>query len=325
MSALFESLRRGPTLVLGRAGMDIYADPPGETAETAERFVACLGGSAGNIAAGLGRAGHRTELVSCVSDDAVGRFVINQLAQYGVGVAHVRTVKGEARTSFAVTETRLVDTQTVIYRNGAADLLIDQAQVDGIDVARYGALIVTGTALATEPSRSASLALMRRMADAGGIVILDLDYRPYSWTSPGEVERVYRSAGETSHMVVGNDEEFAVMAGGGDGEALAKALAAEGRIAIYKLGAEGSRTHTAEGMIETGIFPVEAIKPMGAGDAFMAGLVAALADSGTLAEGVRRGSAAAAMVVSAIGCAPAMPTASALDGFISSRGGAAGA
>ena len=40
-------------LVLGRAGMDLYADPPGTRMEDARQFTSALGGSSANIAAGL--------------------------------------------------------------------------------------------------------------------------------------------------------------------------------------------------------------------------------------------------------------------------------
>lgn len=303
-------------LVLGRAGMDFYADPPGTRAETAERFFACLGGSAGNIAAGLVRLDVPAGLVSAVSDDAVGRFVLNQLDGYGIGTHHVHVRRGEARTSLSVTETRIGDTQTVIYRNGAADFDLREEDVAAIDCPAHGGLVVTGTALAAEPSRGATRAAIERAGAAGLPAILDLDYRPYSWASPQEAAEICRAAAACCDMVLGNDEEFAVMAGGADGNALARSLAEEGRIAVYKMGERGSETFHPDGRFRTGIFGVEAIKPMGAGDAFMAALIASLASGRDLREAVRRGSAAAAMVVSGIGCAPAMPTEAALDRFI---------
>jgi 5-dehydro-2-deoxygluconokinase len=313
----FDRLQLGlAVLVLGRAGMDLYADPPGSKAEAADRFWACLGGSAGNIAAGLARAGVTVDLLSCVSDDAVGRFVTDQLDRYGIGRQHVRTIGGQARTSLGVTETRIENTQTVIYRNGAADLMISADQTSSVDPASYGALIVTGTALAAEPSRSATLSLMTRARTAGTCLILDLDYRPYSWASADEVAEIYQRASALCNMVVGNDEEFDVMAGGMGGENLASRLAAGGQIAIYKLGADGSRSYAPDGMIATGIYPVKAIKPMGAGDAFMANLVAGLRAGAPLAEAVQRGAAAAAMVVADLGCAPAMPDADQLAAFM---------
>jgi 5-dehydro-2-deoxygluconokinase len=141
-------------VVIGRAGMDLYADPPGTRTEEATRFTAALGGSSANIAVALVRQGCKAALVTRVSDDAVGRFCLNQLDAYGVDRCHVHAEGGEARNSLAVVESRLVDCQSVIYRNGAADFAMTEADVGAVDFAAYSALITTGTVLAAEPSRS---------------------------------------------------------------------------------------------------------------------------------------------------------------------------
>ena len=83
------------------------------------------------------------------------------------------------------------------------------------------------------------------------------------------------------------------------------------------MGERGAVTFTGAGSFETGIFPVEALKPTGAGDAFLAGFAASLAAGKSLEVSVRRGAAAAAIVVSRVGCAPAMPTLDALEAFLS--------
>ena len=80
-------------------------------------------------------------------------------------------------------------------------------------------------------------------------------------------------------------------------------------------------TLTAEREIRTGIYRTEALKPTGAGDAFMGGFIAALADDGEVEEAVLRGSASAAIVVARVGCAPAMPTSAELDTFLSEHPG----
>ena len=77
-------------LVLGRAGMDLYADPPGAETEHASSFSAALGGSAANIAAGIVRLGGKASLATAVSDDAVGRFTVNELKRYGIGTEHIK-------------------------------------------------------------------------------------------------------------------------------------------------------------------------------------------------------------------------------------------
>lgn len=309
-------IRRGRFLVVGRAGMDFYADPPGTRLEEARMFSAMLGGSAANAAAGIVKLGGEASIVTLLSDDAVGRFVINQLRSFGIEVEHVRMIDGEARSSLAVVETRLEDCQSVIYRNGAADLQLTEADLRKVEFSGYGALILTGTCLAKEPSRSATFLAMALARKASLPVILDVDHRPYSWGSSEEATAAYSQAATLSDIVVGNELEFDVMAGRADGLQQARQLASEGRLVIYKMGEKGSLILDGGDMLETGVFKVSALKPTGAGDAFMAGFVTSLAAGREIRESVQRGSAAAAIVVTGVGCARAMPTAAELDAFL---------
>jgi 5-dehydro-2-deoxygluconokinase len=314
-------LSRNSFLVLGRAGMDLYADPPGTRIEEAQSFAAHLGGSAANIAVALARQGAAADLLTRVSDDAVGRFCLAQLDHYGIGRAHVGLTRGENRTSLAVVETRAVDCQSIIYRNGAADFALTEADVAHINFAQYGALVITGTALAQEGSRLATLAALRAAIVAKIVTVMDIDYRPYSWPSREEARTANIMAARLCDIVVGNDEEFGLLAGRvEDGLATARQLVSEGaKIAVYKMGERGAVTLTAQEEIGTGIYRTQALKPTGAGDSFMGGFLAALAQDLPLREAVLRGSAAAAMVVARVGCAPAMPTAEELDAFLAAN------
>ena len=300
--------------------MDFYADPPGTRLELAGRFVPALGGSAANIAVAIAQLGGSASLVSAVSDDAVGRYILNQLKHYGVGADHVRVASGEVRSSLAVVETRNENCQNVIYRNGAADFELTEDAVTAIPLKNVDALIVTGTALAKEPSRRAALKAMTLSKVAGLSIILDVDYRPYSWASPQEAATIGLQAARLADLIVGNDVEFDVLANGTAGQDLAKRLAQEqGKAVIYKMGEKGSVTYQGEQMSETPIFPVKALKPTGAGDSFMGALVMALQSGMDLAQSVRRGSAAAAIVVTRVGCAPAMPTRQELESFLQAQ------
>jgi len=320
--ALLAMLARNRFLVLGRVGMDLCADPPGTRTEEAGRFAAAMGGSAANIAAALVRLGGQADLLTCVSDDAVGRFCRAEMARYGIGGAHVRTVGGEARTTLAVVETRAVDTQSVIYRNRAADFELTSADVEAVDFKPYGALVVTGTALAAYPSQTAAFRALERAAAAGVPVVLDIDYRPYSWPSARVARQICARAADLSAIVIGNDVEFGVLAGSAEaGLATARTLAAKASIVVYKRGEAGAITFDEGEEMATGIYAVAALKPTGAGDAFMGGFLSALAAGRPVAEAVLRGSAAAAIVVTRVGCAPAMPTPDELTHFLATHPG----
>lgn len=316
-----QRLARNRHLVLGRAGMDLYADPPGTEIPQATRFVAHLGGSAANIAVALARQGAETALLTRLSDDAVGRFCLAQLDHYGIDRRHVSLTANGSRSSLAVVETRLENCQSVIYRNQAADFALAPEDVAAVDFTPFASLIITGTALAQDPSRTATMQALAKAKAAGLVTIMDVDFRPYSWPSQAEARDINLAAARLCDIVVGNDVEFGLLAGSEtEGLATARQLTREtARIAVYKRGELGAVTITRDEEFTTGIYRTKALKPTGAGDAFMGGFLAALAAGHKPHDAVLRGSANAAMVVARVGCAPAMPTAAELDSFLATH------
>ncbi|MEM1376619.1 MAG: 5-dehydro-2-deoxygluconokinase [Pseudomonadota bacterium] len=329
MDALLNGIKRNNFLVIGRVGMDAFPHPPGSSIEDADTLHVDMGGSSANIAVGIVKLGGQSALVTKVSDDAVGRFCVKKLKAFGVDDRYVHTVSGpgarEFRNSLAIYESRVEDHQSVIYRNGVADIQMDVADVDAVDFAPYGSVVTAGTVFAAEPSRTASFHAFEKAKSLGIPIIFDIDYRPYSWPSPEVASDVLSRAGAMSDMIVGNDEEFGFMAGGIEkGLDMARHLArTSASLVIYKMGHEGSIAITADTETRHGVFKVDALKPTGAGDSFMAGLLAGLAEGRELTEAIARGSACAAIVVGKPGCAPSMPYPAELDDFLNDHEGMA--
>ena len=227
---------------------------------------------------------------------------------------------GAARTSLALAESRSENCEVVIYRNQAADFELTPANFDPTQVDRAPTLVATGTALALDPSRSTTIAALQRTSFG----ILDLDYRAYTWAGEDEARRVYFEAIDACQAVVGNDDEFGLLAGPGEtGEDVAERLAEQrpAGFVVYKMGERGSVTFCGRRRFTTPIFAVDVLKPFGAGDAFMGGLLARILAADALEDAVDFASAAAAMVVSRQGCAQAMPTTDAVQAFIAAHKG----
>ncbi|MGR3491722.1 MAG: PfkB family carbohydrate kinase, partial [Shimia sp.] len=252
----------------------------------------------------LAKSGARVSLAAPVSADPVGAFVARQLERHGVHHATPNPVGGQARTSLALAELKAEGSRTVIYRNGAADFQMPPLDVDARMV------VVSGTALAASPSREEALEAMKQT-----YAVLDLDYRPYSWASKKEAAEVYAHAAARADMVVGNDEEFAVLADGADPRSTARALASD-RTVLFKEGAAGCTIYAGETAQSVPVFSVDALKPFGAGDAFLGTGLAARLGGQALVDAFTRGAAAAAIVVTRPGCASAMPTPIEVDQFI---------
>lgn len=327
MDTILAGLAKNRFVVVGRVGMDVIGDPPGTRTEDMESAIVAMGGSSANIAAGIVKLGGAADLVTCVSDDSVGRYCVNQLKRYGVGTHYIRPVDGEYRTSLAVYESTIKDHQTVIYRNGAADFQLSLGDVEAVDYARYGALITAGTVFAAEPSRAATFRAFELAKHADLPILFDIDYRPYSWPSPEVAAEVLSRAGNLSDVIVGNDVEFGFMAGDYDkGLDKARELASQSAaIVVYKMGEKGAITFAGDQAgddgVRTGIYSVDALKPEGAGDSFMAGLMASLASGYGLKEALLRGSACASITVSKPACAPAMPLTADLEDFLKQHPG----
>lgn len=321
ISDLLKKIKANKFLILGRAGADIYPEPPGTKTEFAKYYVTHLGGSSANISVALTRLGGACSICTCVSDDALGRYVLNQLNDYGVNTSLIRSIKGNVRVSFAVVESTVEDHQSIIYRNGAADLYMNVDDINKINFNNFSCLIVTGTTLALEPSRSATFEAIRLAKMNGLSIFLDIDYRPYTWKSPEEAANVYLKAGKLCDVLIGNDYEFGVMAGDYDkGFNLSKELSKSNCcIVVYKMGEKGSIAFVENTMIKTGIFNVKVLKPTGAGDAFMGTFIASLLNDKNIKDSIIYGSAAAAIVVTKVGCSVAMPNLIELEQFVNNK------
>ena len=147
-------------------------------------------------------------------------------------------------------------------------------------------------------------------------MIFDIDYRPYSWPSAEIASDVLSKAGMSSDLIVGMMKNLALWPEIMARASIKRKISFFRKTVIYKMGEKGAISLTLENEIKTGIYPTAAIKPVGAGDSFMAGLLASIADGFNLKESVLRGSACAAIVVSRPGCAGAMPTIDELGAFL---------
>jgi 5-dehydro-2-deoxygluconokinase len=305
---LISKIQKNNFLLIGRAGVDIYPDPPGTKTENANKYVTHLGGSSANMGVQLTKYGGSCSLLTRVSNDALGKFAINQLDSYGVKSDLVKLEDNESRISFAIVESTIVDHQSIIYRHKAADLFLNKNDIENSNLQNYECILITGTSLAAEPSRSAVLYALKLAKEKKIPVIMDIDYRPYTWESEDKAKEIYNLAVDYCSGIIGNDDEFAILSGNyDDGLSYAKKISRNCDLVIYKMGEKGSITFANDKEIQRGIFPVKPLKPTGAGDAFMGSFIGAILKNYDLQKAIEIGSAAAAIVVTKVGCAPAMP------------------
>jgi 5-dehydro-2-deoxygluconokinase len=317
-------------ICLGRAAVDLYGQQFGGRLEDMQSFAKYLGGSSANLAAGLARLGVKSAMLTRVGDEHMGRFVREQLAREGVDVGHVRTDPWRLTGLVVLGIAGEGSYPHIFFRRDCADMGVTTDDFDERWVASSRLLAVTGTHLSSEATRAAVLQALR-FARANGVrTVLDVDYRPVLWdlVGAGAGEERYRPAQTVTaaladclplcDLVVGTEEEIHVAGGSPDtAEALATIRRLTRGAIVLKRGAQGCTVFEGsdEGRPVAG-FPVEVLNVLGAGDAFLAGLLAGWLAGRPLAEAAVLGNACGALVVSRHGCTPAMPSRVELDEYL---------
>jgi 5-dehydro-2-deoxygluconokinase len=287
--------------VLGRVGVDLYPNELETPLSEVRTFTKYVGGFAGNVATGLARLGVRVAIVSRVGADGHGDFVRSWLAGEGVDVRFLAT-DPYWLTPPTFCEVWPPDRFPITFyrRPTAPDWQLAPEDFDAEEVAGAPLLYATGTGLAQSPSRETTLEALRAHR---GTTIFDLDWRPALWDDPDAYPPLAARAAAAADIVIGNEEE--VGAAGVDAPTL-----------VLKRGERGATVY--EGGEETDVpgFPVEVVNGLGAGDAFAAALGQSLLRGSSLAEAVRRGTVAGALVAAQLACSEAMPRLEELEGAL---------
>ncbi|MCP2231012.1 MULTISPECIES: bifunctional 5-dehydro-2-deoxygluconokinase/5-dehydro-2-deoxyphosphogluconate aldolase [Erwinia] len=328
--------KRLDVICIGRIAVDLYGQQIGARLEDETTFAKYLGGSSGNVAYGTAIQGLKSAMLARVGDEHMGRFLREELQRVGCDTQSLITDKTRL-TGLVILGIKDQETfPLVFYRDNCADmgLVPDDIQEDYISSAR--AVAVTGTHLSHPDTRAAVLKALEIARKNGLRTALDIDYRPVLWglTSLGdgetrfvESERVTRQLQEVLHyfdLVVGTEEEFHIAGGSTDSlTALKNVRKATQATLVCKRGPLGCVVFEGEipdsweqTKLQTGV-RVEVLNVLGAGDAFMSGLLRGWLNDESWEQACRYANACGALVVSRHGCAPAMPTKQELDDFLS--------
>src|SRR6266481_6436108 len=164
-------------ITMGRSSIDLYSNDIGAPFEEITSFAAYVGGCPTNISVGTRRLGLRPALLTAVGDDQVGNFILHFLRREGVETRFISRKPGR-RSSAVVLGIEPPDHfPLTYYRDNCADIELTIDDVLAAPIADSRALLISGTGLSKEPSRSATLFAAELARQAGAAVILDIDFR----------------------------------------------------------------------------------------------------------------------------------------------------
>ena len=333
--------RNVDVLLMGRSSIDLYANEIGAPFPEIKNFAAYVGGCPTNISVGTRRLGLRSALLTAVGPDPVGDFLIHFLEQEGVITSFIPRKPGR-RTSAVILGIEPPDRfPLVFYRDNCADIELTIDDVLAAPVADSHLLLVSGTGLSREPSRSATIFAAEQARACGTKVVLDLDFRPDQWHDArafgvtvrsifylidvvlGTADEVKASAlGENFSFTVEHSQVSGAQVSGNLLMAVETILNGGPEALVLKRGADGTTVYLNGGeKIEAATFPVEVYNVLGAGDAFASGFLYGYLKGWDWRRSARMGNACGAIVVTRHGCANFMPYEQQALAFIQERGG----
>ncbi|RTE10786.1 5-dehydro-2-deoxygluconokinase [Paenibacillus whitsoniae] len=321
---VFPQAKQLDFVAIGRLCIDLNANEINRPMEETMTFTKYVGGSPANITIGMSRLGMKTAFIGKIANDQMGRFISSYLEKNAIDTSNVVTDYTGATTGLAFTEIKSpTDCSILMYRDNAADLKLMAREVDESLIAKAKVLLISGTALAQSPSREAVFQALNYAKKHGAVIVFDLDYRPYTWTSPEETAVYYNLAAEKCDIILGTREEFDMMEQfehnphKDDKITAAKWFDYAAKIVIIKHGKDGSIAYTQDGIGHRAkSFPAKVVKTFGAGDSYAAGFIYGVMQGWTLEKSMEYGSAAACIVISSHSCSDAMPTSAQVEAYI---------
>lgn len=300
--------------VTGDAVVDLIPD-------TDSTYLKCPGGAPANVAVAISRLGGNSAFFGRVGQDPLGRFMKATLAQEQVNTDYMLLDEAQRTSTVIVDLDDSGERSFTFMVKPSADQFLIPADIPAFVQGEW--LHVCSIALANEPSRNSTLKAMQDIKAAGGFVSFDPNLREEVWANPEELKPVVRQAIELADVVKFSDDELLFLTDTDSLEAGLEAIKAfDNTLVLITQGAKGALV-IFEG--EQELIAGQAVKPIdttGAGDAFVGGLLARLAQQNEWANkeaihsAVNWANGCGALATTQKGAMTALPTQDALLAYI---------
>ncbi|MCS7145656.1 MAG: carbohydrate kinase [Aigarchaeota archaeon] len=234
-----------------------------------KNFEKHAGGAPANMVVGLRRLGVPAGLISKVGKDALGDFLLEELMKEGVNISGLKRDE-EYPTGVAFVQLKGGRPEFLLYDWVAYFNL----KIDDIDFQILGdaeLIHFGGVLLSRELSRSTTLTVVEWARERRIPVSFDANIRPHLWRDLGELSKSMKKAFELSNVVKLGADEFDLLRKRGvdptqNGADLISITRGDaGSIIIHK-----------DLQVDIPPFKVDVVDTTGAGDSFMAAVLASL-------------------------------------------------
>ena len=254
--------------------------------ETVSNAHVSIGGADSNVAIGLKRLGVQSTWIGRVGADSLGRRIEREIRAEGV-LARV-IVDADRPTGLMLKERRTAAHSRVsFYRRGSAGSALSPADVTDEDIVSSTVVLVNGvTASLSASARDTVLSVARRARAYGVTVAFDVNHRSSLWVN-ADARELYVEIARSCDLIFAGEDEARLLLGipAESSPDLAPKVAELGpRQVVIKRGAGGALV-SVDGEITSALaIPIDTVDTVGAGDAFVAGYLAAYLDGAPVAD-----------------------------------------
>ncbi len=264
-------------VICGEALIDLVPSPEGGT------YNARAGGSPANVAVGLGRLGTQVSLIARLADDPFGRLLRAHLSDSDVDLT-MAIPAAQPSTLGVVSLDARGNAEYAFYIDGAADGGWQVADLPA-DLPDGATMHVSGSLALSVPSMGDALEALLRREQGRRVLAFDPNVRPILARDEAALRaRLDRWLGLVDIVKVSSDDLRWIAP-----EEAVEDLAATWRglgptLVVVTRGDQGVYALGPDGPVNLPAAPVEVVDTVGAGDAFMSGLLTALDGGGHLSR-----------------------------------------
>lgn len=272
--------------IAGEALIDLIAEADG-------RFSPCLGGAVYNLARAMSRQGLGTLYLNPFSSDKLGQALMQQMVKDGVTLSQPSGV--QAVTSLAVVHLNENGHPSyAFYRDGVADRQVTALQMTN-DCSKHSLsleFVCTGALALDTRDQNVYLPWLLQQKQAGLSVVLDANLRPSVMPDLPAYQRCVHAYLDIADIIKVSDEDLLALNVPGDTplvQARHVMQSTKAKVVALTMGANGAWLLTRNGEYfahETTRLNI--IDTVGAGDSFLAGLLASLASLNTPSQSLNR-------------------------------------
>ena len=309
-----EAAELGRVITAGETMALVVPPSPGRLRHATSLSLS-IGGAESNVAIGLARLGIPASWISVLGDDELGELVLHRLRAEGVDTSGVRRIADRA-TGLYLREEVAGRLRVYYYRSGSAAATLSPNAFDPSMLQGAAFLHLTGITGALSEECAEFLPWAATTArDAGVRVSYDVNYRSRLWEPSAAQAATEALLPLIDVLFVGHDEANALWGWETDTalEQLSKIGPSE---VILKLGADGCAAMINGEQLTSPGFPARQLDPIGAGDAFDAGYLAATLWGWAPEKRLRAANAMGAFCVQNLGDYEGLPDRRELDSFL---------